>query len=91
MKKLFLYIFCPNWIIYKSINVKVTAYSRFQYWEIPNSRHEKVITINIMFSSVRNKYKIIVLNVLESEKHALNNIVEYVQAKQKVYELNHSM
>ena len=88
LKKFFNYIFFPKWEIYKSTDVLIRSFTTFLHQELKNSSHEKTITINIMFSPTKNKYKVVVLNILESEQHALGRIPEYALAKKSVYALN---
>lgn len=89
MKKLFLYIFYPNWIIYESTTIQVTSsYKLGGYIKIPGTERVLNLTLNILYSKNRHKYKLQVLG-LEDVK-GVEKLPIWQSFTTKVYNLNHS-
>lgn len=88
MKKLFLYIFCPKWTIYKSESEEISSSYYYYGFRLEGTTSRRVITYNIMYSKNRNRYKLEVLgldDIVGIEKQLL-----WQQLTNEVYTLNHS-
>ena len=89
MKKLFLYIFCPNWTIYKSESIQVTSSYKLEgYIKIPGTEHITDLTLNILYSKIRNKYKLQILGL--GDIKGVERLPSWQKFTNQVHTLNHS-
>lgn len=89
MKKLFLYIFCPNWTIYESTTIQATSSYKLEgYIKIPGTERVLDLTLNILYSKNRNKYKLQVLGL--GDVKGVEKLPTWQSLTTKVYNLNHS-
>lgn len=89
LKKLFLYIFCPKWIIYKSEEAIIkSSYYLNGIYKISGTEHISNITFNIMYSKNRNKYKLQILGL--GNLTGIECSQTWQQLTNEVYKLNHS-
>lgn len=88
MKKLFLYIFCPNWTIYKSESEEISSSYYYYGLRLEGTTSRRVITYNIMYSKNRNRYKLEVLGL--DDIVGIKKQLLWQQLTNEIYTLNHS-
>ena len=88
LEKLFLYIFCPKWIIYKSKSEEISHSYYHDGFRLEGTSRRRVITYTIMYSKNRNRYKLEVLGL--DDIVGIENQSLWQQLTKEIYTLNHS-